>query len=77
MIDSPPIISVTDALTLLTVVYATILICSTNDTHLKAVEQARKALADVGMRMTGVILNRCDVMTANGGYGYVYSYAYE
>jgi len=76
ILDSPPVLSVTDALSLSKISDATVMVCSANETHMKALEQARDALGHVGTNVTGVILNRFDVLSAYGGYAYNYGYSY-
>ena len=72
VIDSPPVLAVSDAMLLATQVDAAVLICSANETKVPAIEHAMEALRDVGAPLAGVVINRFDARSAYGGYGYGY-----
>ena len=72
IIDSPPVLAVTDAAVLSTQVDGTLLVFDCGETRKPAAVQAVERLASVGGKVLGVVLNR---MSANGdGYYYYYSY---
>ena len=72
VIDSPPVLAVSDAMLLAAQVDAAVLICSANETKVPAIEHAMEALRDVGAPLAGVVINRFDARSAYGGYGYGY-----
>ncbi len=79
LVDSPPVLPVTDALVIAQVVDNVILICRANQTHGRAVERALEQLGTVDAPMSGVVLNAA--VSTKKGYkygGYKYgSYAYS
>ena len=77
LIDSPPVLVVTDALILATQVDATLLVVSAERTDLRTLEVAKSTLESVGVPLAGTILNRFDAKRASYGYGYGYSYSYR
>lgn len=72
VIDSPPVLAVSDAMLLAAQVDAAVLICSANETKVPAIEHAMEALRDVGAPLAGIVINRFDARAAYGGYGYGY-----
>jgi Mrp family chromosome partitioning ATPase len=75
VIDSPPILPVTDALVLSYVVDATVLVARAGDTTVKELELAAGALAQVDAKVIGTALN--DIEPGAGDrYGYRYGYGY-
>jgi polysaccharide biosynthesis transport protein len=74
IIDSPPILSVTDAAILGTRVDGVILVIRAESTPRKAVVEARDQLLDVNSRILGTVLN--DVPIKRPGYFYSH-YAYQ
>ncbi len=70
VIDSPPVIPVTDARILSAVCDVTILVVRADKTTRKAVEQARDALLSRGAQILGALVH--DVEHPRGGYGYGY-----
>jgi capsular exopolysaccharide synthesis family protein len=74
VIDSPPVLAVTDAVVLSTQVDGTLLIVDCGETRKPAATQAVERLTSVGGKVLGVVLNR---LTASGdGYYYYYYYPY-
>jgi capsular exopolysaccharide synthesis family protein len=67
IVDSPPVLPVTDAQILASVCQRTILVLRAEKTTRKASRQARDALQRVGAQITGVVVN--DV-SKNGHFGY-------
>jgi tyrosine-protein kinase Etk/Wzc len=77
MFDSPPLLAVTDAAVLATIVDGTILVVRTNTTQREAARRALGQLRSVHGRVLGAVLNDIDTRAGAGygGYGYYY-YAY-
>jgi tyrosine-protein kinase Etk/Wzc len=76
LVDSPPIIAVTDAAILSTKVDGTILVVSSGKTNRDAIQRARDLLEDVNSRVLGVLLNGIDLQGMYGSYYYYYYYHY-
>ncbi len=75
-IDSPPVLSVTDASVLAAKVDGTILVViSFGETKVDAAKTAMKSLERVGAKMLGVVLSKAKVNKS--GYYYYYHYDYE
>lgn len=71
IIDSPPVLAVTDPLLLATLCDATLVVVSADRTQSEALRVTEKTLAAVGVAISGVIFNRFDVEKTTGyGYGY-------
>ena len=68
LLDSPPILSATDASVLATEVDGAVLVVSCNDTRAREIEYAMESLKGVGARALGVVLNNFDPRKAYGGY---------
>ncbi|HEU0185556.1 MAG TPA: polysaccharide biosynthesis tyrosine autokinase [Blastocatellia bacterium] len=79
LIDSPPMISVTDPIILSTMVDGLILVVQAGRSTRELARRARRELARVGARVFGVVLNNVDVR--QGGYDdydyYRYTSAYN
>lgn len=71
LVDSPPLLPVTDAVILARGADATLLIIAAGETKRSQVEQAAEMLAQVDARRVGVVLNEVEV---GGRYGYRDSY---
>ena len=69
LVDSPPVLPVTDALVLSGVVASTILVASNGETSKRALHRAVELLAQVNAPVLGVVLNR---VADEGGYSYTY-----
>jgi tyrosine-protein kinase Etk/Wzc len=76
LVDSPPIIAVTDAAILSTKVDGTILVVSSGQTNRDAIQRARDLLENVDARILGVLLNGVDLQGMYGSYYYYYYYHY-
>ena len=74
ILDAPPVLAATDAVLLSTQADATVLVARAGVTRDYDLESSRSALASVGARLIGVVLNGFDVSQA---YGYRYKYAYR
>jgi Mrp family chromosome partitioning ATPase len=74
ILDSPPVLPVTDARILAASCDATILAIRAEKSTRKAATYARDTLTSVGARLLGVVVN--DVPRRKGIYGYYYSDSY-
>ena len=74
VLDAPPVHAATDAVLLSTQADATIVVARAGSTRDFDLESALGALAGVGSRTIGVVLNGFDVSKS---YGYKYRYAYR
>lgn len=70
LVDSPPVLPVTDGLVLAGLVDATILVASSQVTSRKAAHRAVELLQQVGAPVVGAVLN--NVRDNSDGYGYGY-----
>lgn len=78
LIDSPPLINVTDPVILSTMVDGTILVVQAGRSTRDIVRRARQELASVGAKIFGVVLNNLDIkregydsyLSTYGNYGY-------
>ncbi len=76
IVDTPPILAVTDAVILATSVDVVVLVASANATTWHAAVRSAEQLREVNADLLGFVLNRFDVESAYGGYGYGYTYGY-
>ena len=74
IIDSPPVIHVTDALIISPHVDGVVLVVKSNHTPREAVQRAKQALTDVNAKIFGVVLNCIDLNTESYYYNYKYGY---
>ncbi len=77
LIDTPPILAVTDAGIVGAKAGATFLVAREEHAHLAELEQAVKRLVHNGVRVTGVIYNDHRPRTRAGAYGGYYYYDYR
>lgn len=70
IIDSPPVLAVTDAAILSTVADGVILVVDTARSKRRDLRRAREAIEGVGGRIVGIVINRLD----KHGSGYYYHY---
>ena len=77
LFDSPPLLAVTDAAVLATMVDGTVLVVRMGSTARQAVRRALSQLQAVRVRVLGAVMNDVDLTRSSyyGGYGYAY-YAY-
>ena len=75
IIDTPPVLSVTDAVVLSVYADSVVLVVRSDVTTKNALRQARDLLLQVNARVTGTLLNGVD-LTSPGSYYYYYSYGY-
>lgn len=72
VLDSPPVLAVSDAAVLSTLVDGVVLVMDAGKTRIPAAVQAAERIASVGGVILGVVLNR--VKARSGGYYYYYYY---
>jgi non-specific protein-tyrosine kinase len=80
LVDSPPILPVTDGLILSGLVDATIVVATTNRTSRKDLHRTLELLDQVQANVVGTVLNGVDPSRTYGlayGYGYGYGYGYK
>jgi tyrosine-protein kinase Etk/Wzc len=79
LLDSPPVLSATDASLLATEVDGTLLVVSYDNTRALEIERTMESLESVGARILGVLLNNFNARKAYGGYAPAshYGYGYE
>lgn len=74
IIDSPPVIHVTDALIISPYADGVVLVVKSGQTPREAVLRAKQALYDVNAKVFGVVLNGVDLNSESYYYNYKYSY---
>jgi capsular exopolysaccharide synthesis family protein len=74
LVDTPPVIAVTDALVLAPLVQLYVLVARANETRIEALLKAQELLERVAARIVGVVLNEFDVATTYGSYYRYYRY---
>ncbi len=76
VIDSPPLLPVTDAALITSLADGAVLVVRHGKTNRDQVAGARSRLENVGGRMLGVVLNMTPSGGRGGRYGYGYGYGY-
>ncbi len=76
ILDSPPIMTVSDSRILATEVEETLLVASYGETNRHMIAQASELLKQLSIRALGYILNKVDIHKEYGYYGYYYGYYY-
>ncbi len=78
LVDSPPVIPVSDAVTLSTMVDGVVLVVDTH-TPKQAARETRDRFEYVGAKVIGAVLNKLDVTSPDYNYyhGYSYRYSYD
>jgi tyrosine-protein kinase Etk/Wzc len=76
LFDSPPVIAVTDAAVLSTLLDGVVLIASSGHTSREALSRAITLLENVNGRLIGGVLNKIKVENVYGSYHYYYYYHY-
>lgn len=74
LVDSPPVLPVTDAIILAGVVDGTIMVVTANATTKRQSQRALELLEQVSAPLIGAVLN--SVEHGDRGYGYAYGYSY-
>lgn len=83
LLDSPPLLTVSDSRILSTLTDAVVLVTRAHSTPFDLVRRARGLLYNSGARILGVALNSVDAIKQGGSgygyyrYGYGYGYGYE
>jgi succinoglycan biosynthesis transport protein ExoP len=77
VIDTPPTLSVTDAVLLSPRADAVVLVIRSDQTEKKSLSRARDLLAQVGARVAGVLLNAVDLTSPDYYYYYEYKGKYS
>ncbi len=77
IIDSSPVLAVTDPSNLSTLVDGVVLVVLADKTRADALEGSFEALVGVGAKILGVVLNKFDLRKAYGGYYGYYHYRYS
>ncbi|QCX34367.1 CpsD/CapB family tyrosine-protein kinase [Caloramator sp. E03] len=75
ILDTPPVITVTDAQILSTMADGVILVVSSGEADRDAAIKAKELLLNVNAKILGVVLNKIDIKSRSG-YGYRYYYYY-
>ena len=75
VIDTPPVVAVTDGVVLSRNADAVVLIARAGITGRHPLHQARSLLANVSAKVVGVVVNDFDPKSKSYGYGYGYEYA--
>ena len=70
VIDSPPVLAVTDATIMAGLVDGVVLIAESGRTHRAGLMRTRAILENAGARILGVVLNKMDLRRDGYGYGY-------
>ncbi len=76
IVDSSPIIAVTDALILSKKVDQLVLVIRVNSTEREIIEQAKSLLQNINVKAAGVVVNGIEVKKYYSGYKYYYYYYY-
>ena len=78
IIDSPPILAVTDAAIIGRNAATTLLVVKANFHPMRELEQATKQLQQAGIDIKGIVFNDVEMNSGRYGYGkYVYQYEYK
>jgi len=77
IIDSPPVLAVTDAAIIGRHAAMTLLVIRDAQSPLREIEQSIKRIKQAGVNLTGVIYNGIKTSSSRYGYGKYYGYAYS
>jgi protein-tyrosine kinase len=77
LIDSPPVINVSDAIYISKLSDSIIFVLSQSKTKRGLVKDAIKLLKQNNCNILGIVLNQVDIKKDSYGYGYGYGYGYE
>lgn len=75
LLDSPPLLAVTDGAVLARIADAVILVVRAGETRKADLVQAERVLADVDAHVAGIILNSADMNDRRYYYRYNYGYS--
>jgi capsular exopolysaccharide synthesis family protein len=76
ILDSPPLLAVTDAAVLSAIAAGTVLVVNCGETRASAAREAAERLGGVGARVLGVVINRLSPRRGDQYY-YYYTYRYR
>ena len=76
LIDTPPILPVTDAAVMAAKVDGVIMLTAWGNINPEVARDAKTRLVQAGANIIGVILNKVEVNTPGNSYGYGYGYGY-
>ena len=76
LLDSPPVIAVTDAAVMSTIVDGVVLVIKAHQTHREAIRRAQTLLNNADAHILGCLLNSINIDRAYGSYYYYYYYHY-
>lgn len=74
IIDSPPILAVTDACIIGRIASVTLMVVKAGQHPMRELEQSTKRLAQAGVNMKGFVFNDLSERSSRYGYGYGYGY---
>ncbi|MGQ0658366.1 MAG: polysaccharide biosynthesis tyrosine autokinase [Chromatiales bacterium] len=78
IVDSSPILAVTDPAIIGSLAGVTLLVVKAGEHPLREIEEAAKRLRQAGANLCGVVFNNIDISRSREGYGkYGYTYAYK
>lgn len=77
LLDTPPVIAVSDALYISKNVDGVIFVVAQNHAKKSLVKEAIMTLKNNHVNIIGIVLTHVDMKSGNYGYGYDYSYTYE
>jgi tyrosine-protein kinase Etk/Wzc len=77
IIDSPPILAVTDAAVIGRVAGAALLVVEADVHPLREIEQSVKRLRQTGVNLVGAVFNGMETSRKGYGYGQYYGYGYS
>lgn len=72
LIDTPPVLPVTDAVILSTYVDKVILVCASGEVAIDYAKRAKESLDKVGADILGVVINKINIKSRNHYYYYYY-----
>ena len=76
IIDSPPVLAVTDAVIIGRMASVTLMVVRAGQHPMRELEQSTRRLTQAGVQIKGIVFN--DVPESSSGYGrYVYQYSYQ
>ena len=76
LIDTPPVLPVTDSSVIGSIADGTILLTAWNQITPAIAKEAKTRLEQAGAKILGVVLNKVEVASKGYGYGYGYGYYY-
>ncbi|MDD1613287.1 MAG: chain-length determining protein, partial [Methylococcaceae bacterium] len=78
IIDSPPILAVTDAAIIGRMASATLMVIRAGQHTMRELEQSTKCLLQAGVDIKGIVFNDVVESSFRSGYGqYIYQYSYQ